>query len=114
MSRRPWSGSFEFFKQKTSHEITYGDWSSDVCSSDLHHSTARQRADLDAAARLRLDRICNGVLVVACISASGISHHHATDGSACAYQLFPASRPGFEWSAGVRQRRGQPTFVATL
>src|SRR6059036_4022090 len=24
-----------FFKQKTAYEITYGDWSSDVCSSDL-------------------------------------------------------------------------------
>src|SRR6187401_61092 len=26
---------FSFFKQKTPYEITYGDWSSDVCSSDL-------------------------------------------------------------------------------
>src|ERR1051325_5759075 len=26
---------FFFFKQKTAYEITYGDWSSDVCSSDL-------------------------------------------------------------------------------
>jgi len=24
-----------FFKQKTAYESTYGDWSSDVCSSDL-------------------------------------------------------------------------------
>jgi len=24
-----------FFKQKTAYEVTYGDWSSDVCSSDL-------------------------------------------------------------------------------
>src|ERR1051325_6951527 len=29
---------FFFFKQKTADEITYGDWSSDVCSSDLHLS----------------------------------------------------------------------------
>src|SRR6059036_4237131 len=29
---------FFFFKQKTAYEITYGDWSSDVCSSDLHRS----------------------------------------------------------------------------
>jgi len=28
-------GVFFFFKQKTAYEITYGDWSSDVCSSDL-------------------------------------------------------------------------------
>src|SRR5213595_2798365 len=27
---------FFFFKQKTAYEITEGDWSSDVCSSDLH------------------------------------------------------------------------------
>src|SRR6059036_4317587 len=26
---------FFFFKQKTAYELTYGDWSSDVCSSDL-------------------------------------------------------------------------------
>src|ERR1051325_3566409 len=29
------AGPFFFFKQKTAYEITYGDWSSDVCSSDL-------------------------------------------------------------------------------
>jgi len=26
---------FFFFKQKTAYEIKFGDWSSDVCSSDL-------------------------------------------------------------------------------
>jgi len=26
---------FFFFKQKTAYEIVVGDWSSDVCSSDL-------------------------------------------------------------------------------
>ncbi len=25
-----------FFKQKTAYEIAHGDWSSDVCSSDLN------------------------------------------------------------------------------
>src|SRR5213082_1369307 len=28
---------FFFFKQKTAYEIVSGDWSSDVCSSDLQH-----------------------------------------------------------------------------
>ena len=28
-------GGFFFFKQKTAYEIGTGDWSSDVCSSDL-------------------------------------------------------------------------------
>src|SRR5213595_2581617 len=30
-----WFVFFFFFKQKTAYEITEGDWSSDVCSSDL-------------------------------------------------------------------------------
>jgi len=32
---------FFFFKQKTAYEITYGDWSSDVCSSDLRAWSSR-------------------------------------------------------------------------
>ena len=32
---RPLLVMFFFFKQKTAYEISYGDWSSDVCSSDL-------------------------------------------------------------------------------
>ena len=31
---------FFFFKQKTAYEIGTGDWSSDVCSSDLRFLTA--------------------------------------------------------------------------
>src|SRR5213079_3712406 len=31
---------FFFFKQKTAYEITTGDWSSDVCSSDLASGVA--------------------------------------------------------------------------
>src|ERR1051325_7528863 len=38
-------GFFFFFKQKTAYEITYGDWSSDVCSSDLD-ARAEQRAEV--------------------------------------------------------------------
>src|SRR3546814_12577057 len=38
--------SFFFFKQKTAYEMRISDWSSDVCSSDLH------RRDLQAAAQL--------------------------------------------------------------
>src|SRR6187401_3719549 len=34
---------FFFFKQKTAYEITYGDWSSDVCSSDLSRSAGTTR-----------------------------------------------------------------------
>src|SRR3546814_1945365 len=37
-----------FFKQKTAYEMRISDWSSDVCSSDLH---GRQSCHLEAAAR---------------------------------------------------------------
>src|ERR1051325_11976373 len=37
-----------FFKQKTAYEITYGDWSSDVCSSDLFE-VAKTLFGLDSA-----------------------------------------------------------------
>src|SRR3546814_9849855 len=38
---------FFFFKQKTAYEMRIGDWSSDVCSSDLHVAARdlRNRAD---------------------------------------------------------------------
>ena len=46
---------FFFFKQKTAYEIGTGDWSSDVCSSDLRHCSeqnygfgAEQRSDLNS------------------------------------------------------------------
>src|SRR3546814_3366678 len=39
--------TFFFFKQKTAYEMRISDWSSDVCSSDLH----RRRADLVRTAR---------------------------------------------------------------
>src|SRR5216117_3020448 len=37
-----WKISFFFFKQKTAYEIRKGDWSSDVCSSDLPGARSAQ------------------------------------------------------------------------
>src|SRR3546814_2156891 len=42
---------FFFFKQKTAYEMRISDWSSDVCSSDLHLSPERKSA---ARAEVRL------------------------------------------------------------
>src|SRR3546814_9643991 len=45
-----------FFKQKTADEMRISDWSSDVCSSDLHPLGARRTVAVDccgAAAELR-------------------------------------------------------------
>src|SRR6059036_3923749 len=49
---------FFFFKQKTAYEITYGDWSSDVCSSDLvrrkeRRAEARRLVDEEQCERER-------------------------------------------------------------
>src|SRR3546814_2500310 len=46
---------FFFFKQKTAYELRISDWSSDVCSSDLHES-GTDRADRRAAGDLRSSR----------------------------------------------------------
>src|SRR6059036_3957811 len=43
---QPLVARFFFFKQQTAYEVTYGDWSSDVCSSDL---LDRQPTDLSGA-----------------------------------------------------------------
>ena len=37
------AGQLHFFKQKTAYEIMSGDWSSDVCSSDLPKSKSAPR-----------------------------------------------------------------------
>src|SRR3546814_5716561 len=44
-----WSGvSCLFFKQKTAYEVRISDWSSDVCSSDLHVLGAMPDRHVDA------------------------------------------------------------------
>ena len=46
--RRLFSFFFFFFKQKTAYEIGTGDWSSDVCSSDLGTLVATASKDKKA------------------------------------------------------------------
>src|SRR3546814_3855931 len=49
-----WFECFFFFKQKTAYEMRISDWSSDVCSSDLHPDdagTAEAAMHLDAPFR---------------------------------------------------------------
>src|SRR6184192_2895684 len=48
---------FFFFKQKTAYEMSIGDWSSDVCSSDLaRRRRARRAPGGDGGARRRVAR----------------------------------------------------------
>src|SRR3546814_17351203 len=74
---------FFFFKQKTAYEMRISDWSSDVCSSDLHrpclprlvrlrapvHLHHRRRPARDE--RLEVARLHAFVPVHACLSGSG-------------------------------------------
>src|SRR3546814_17089049 len=74
---------FFFFKQKTAYEMRISDWSSDVCSSDLHrpclprlvrlrapvHLHHRRRPARDE--RLEMARLHAFVPVHACLSGSG-------------------------------------------
>src|SRR3546814_8961688 len=46
---------FFFFKQKTAYEMRISDWSSDVCSSDLHARLEALRVDRDVAHATDLD-----------------------------------------------------------
>src|SRR3546814_5247517 len=43
---------FFFFKQKTAYDMRISDWSSDVCSSDLHNLGHRNRDDAGLDARI--------------------------------------------------------------
>src|SRR3546814_2828418 len=53
------SSFFFFFKPKTAYEMRISDWSSDVCSSDLHaaHGWARTQAGRRASAHANDSRI---------------------------------------------------------
>src|SRR3546814_14672342 len=44
---------FFFFKQKTAYEMRISDWSSDVCSSDLHRLWLRERSGRQPERRVR-------------------------------------------------------------
>src|SRR3546814_4470474 len=49
-----------FFKQKTAYEVRISDWSSDVCSSDLHATdTAGQTGESKAIRAILPERIFN-------------------------------------------------------
>src|SRR5213082_3107058 len=60
---------FFFFKQKTAYEIVSGDWSSDVCSSDLQFIGARRRAVPNGERVAGLDEV----------HAHGTAHQAETD-----------------------------------
>src|SRR3546814_10550231 len=50
-------GGLFFFKQKTAYELRISDWSSDVCSSDLHQITQVKRLRKDLCLRNGFSRL---------------------------------------------------------
>src|SRR3546814_8535039 len=68
---------FFFFKQKTAYEMLISDWSSDVCSYDLHQVLVARMADADAQAQIiRAEHLVNvAQAVVSAVSAAGFQAH---------------------------------------
>src|SRR3546814_10567850 len=55
-------GKFFVFKQKTAYELRISDWSSDVCSSDLHGRDSNQWSEcLEVAQSLQDAALAQGV-----------------------------------------------------
>src|SRR3546814_3777060 len=56
-----------FFKQKTAYEMRISDWSSDVCSSDLHGLFVVASVRLFSLSLLRADVVLISVYLIACM-----------------------------------------------
>src|SRR3546814_2410971 len=63
--------SFFFFKQKTAYEVRISDWSSDVCSSDLH--TGRRAGEFSIAALAALGDFFTANNTVAILVGGGLA-----------------------------------------
>src|SRR3546814_7329263 len=81
---------FFFFKQKTAYEMRISDWSSDVCSSDLHHPD-KQAQDEVAINDELFKKIQNGA------------------NSSCSHNLFDSEAlfPIIEYSRSEERRVGK-------
>src|SRR3546814_1863200 len=64
---------FFFFKQKTAYEMRISDWSSDVCSSDLHDLVV-ERASLGGGDRAL--RAFQRELIELCLGEAVLLGHH--------------------------------------
>src|SRR3546814_20525823 len=97
-----------FFKQKTAYEVRISDWSSDVCSSDLHRLPAGYRALWFG------ERHLDGILVIEHAQLTGhialaVAHLGAALELACGRR---AGNP--RWRRGAQQARIQERAVGAL
>src|SRR3546814_6118373 len=79
---------FFFFKQKTAYEMRISDWSSDVCSSDLHDAWANRHARDEAGAgtdhRRAAYRAARADVSALADAYFGLDHHTGSDVTALA------------------------------
>src|SRR6059036_3743720 len=97
---------FFFFKQKTAYEITYGDWSSDVCSSDLCWTSSTAVCE-EGGARVTgpLDHRRDDLVREALIEdrSGGAAHRHALEDEVA--REARDVRLAHHLEAAVRERR---------
>src|SRR3546814_7743547 len=73
-----------FFKQKTAYEMRISDWSSDVCSSDLHVDAAFGEMTLDRnPPAARGDRHALVIVAVAAPAGEGVAEPEIVVGGDC-------------------------------
>src|SRR3546814_10630505 len=80
---------FVFFKQKTAYEMRISDWSSDVCSSDLHervHGALGSLAAIFASEPLQCERGCSDDRYD--FSATRIDDHNFVDPEAGLFLIY--------------------------
>src|SRR5437763_6304623 len=66
-----------FFSSRRRHTRYIGDWSSDVCSSDLGHQLAPRRLDYEAARRELMALPAIGPKIADCVCLFGLGHDAA-------------------------------------
>src|SRR3546814_4312385 len=104
---------FFFFKQKTAYEMRISDWSSDVCSSDLHLTLLRHLIDLrgvlraaraagmDAGAPIALQHAIDRM-------APALRFYRHGDGGLCLFNGRSEERRGGKECGSSGRSRGSP------
>src|SRR5688500_19601178 len=98
-----------FFSSRRRHTRLQGDWSSDVCSSDLSATGARSRYDMRSRYQQRLPAAAEAVVVGAGVVGAAIAYHLAREGMSVAVVRSEERRVGKEcrctWGGAAQRKR---------
>src|SRR3546814_4458300 len=102
---------FFFFKQKTAYEMRISDWSSDVCSSDLHHLCLAESNGLVGS----IANFTGAVLNVAPQSdvADEAKDNHQSQWNEAVVEIVPSVLATNDRSDRSEERRGGKECVST-